>query len=123
MANGCLINHPNNADDTTCHYFSIYNAKLYDINLEADEYREIPVEYEKAELQVNTAGFCEESDWLKYCCMENSFHSLKDFLDDSVSGNVFEKEKQIRSYKEINASCKGDCGKRVHERIGKELRR
>ncbi len=119
---GYLMGNPNNADDTTCRYFSIYNARLYDVNLGASEYKEIPVEYDKTELQAHTEGFCEESDWLKYCCMENSFHTLKDFLDDSVSGNVFEKEKQIRSYEEINASCDGDCGRKVHEVVRRNLK-
>lgn len=101
-------------DEETYHYFSLPDAKLYDVNLETNEYKEIPVIYDKAELEAHVSGFMDVSDWLMYCCEETSFHTLTDFLNGDISGNGFEKEKQIRSYEGINASCDGDCGVKVH---------
>lgn len=48
---------------------------------------------------------------------ENAFNSLPDFLNDAISGNAFSKEAQLQSYAEVNASCDGMCGQRVHEQI------
>lgn len=95
-------------------YFSLYDAKLYEIQPETNVCHEIPIVYEKEELSLHAPGFCEYSDSLSYCCMESAFHTLADFLDGTISGTTFDREKQIQSYAQINASCEGDCGEKVH---------
>lgn len=101
-------------------YFSLCDAKLYDINPKTKEYCEIPIVYDIAELKLHAIGFSDQSDWMKYCCVENAFHTLADFLNGMLTGAEFKREKQIRSYGEINASCDGDAGKRIHMTVDKK---
>ena len=61
----------------------------------------------------------EDSEWLQYCLNENSFNSLDDFLDGDVTGNPFDKERQIKAFLRINASTDGRCGEKIHQRVCK----
>ena len=56
----------------------------------------------------------EESEWMQYCLDENAFNSLKDFLDDNITGHPFDRERQIRAFSRINADTQGTCGRNVY---------
>jgi len=56
----------------------------------------------------------EESEWLQYCLNENVFNSLKDLLDNNITGNQFDKERQLKAFEKINANTKGTCGENIH---------
>ena len=56
----------------------------------------------------------EESQWLQYCLNENAFNSLKDMLDGNLTGNPFDKDRQIKAFSKINAATDGNCGERIH---------
>ena len=59
-------------------------------------------------------GFAEESEWMQYCLNENAFNSLKDFLDGNITGQPFDRERQLRAFSQINANTEGTCGRDVY---------
>lgn len=91
--------------------------KLYDFDIESYECREIEIKFDKSELQLHTDGFCDSSKWLKYCCHENSFNTLEDFLKGSITGRPHDVELQKKSFGEIAVNNDGSCGCKVHEFI------
>lgn len=108
---------PEDIGKETYQFFSLRDAKLYDLNLETEAYREIPIEYDLEELKCHEQGFCEDSDWLQYMCWENCFNSLYGFLDGNVTGSPFDKEKQLKAYERIAANNDGTCGEKLHQYI------
>lgn len=101
----------------TCRFFTPCDATLYELDFNSQTYQEVPIIYDVEELHRQEAGFSVESEWQRYGCWENAFNSLPDFLNDAISGNAFSREAQLRSFAEVNASCDGMCGQRVHEQI------
>lgn len=95
--------------------------KLYDINIDTKEYREVSIEFDYDELKAHESGFMEESEWLQYCLDEDVFNSLEDFLDDRVTGNQFDRERQIEAFSKINSDTKGECGENVHRFVRKKI--
>ncbi len=103
------------------HLFSIYNRKLYRLDLDTEEYREVPIEFDRNELEEHEPGFMENSEWLQYACEENAFNTLSDFLDGNMKGHAFDRERQIRAYSKIAANNDGTCGEKTHQFIGGRL--
>jgi len=97
-----------------CRIWYVPERKLYDINIETKAYKEVEIEFDYDDLQEHEPGFMEESEWMQYCLNENAFNSLKDFLDDKITGNPFDRERQIRAFEKINADTNGTCGKNVY---------
>lgn len=92
--------------------------KLYDFDIKKNELRQIAIQFDVNELKQQEDGFNDYSQWRRYCCLENAFNSLKDFLDGNITGKPFDREKQLQSYGEIAANNDGSCGQKVHEFIG-----
>lgn len=88
--------------------------KLYDVDIDTGICEEIEIEFDYEELKNHEPGFMEESEWLQYALMENAFNSLKDFLDGRITGNAFDKERQIKAFSKINADTEGTCGEKIH---------
>lgn len=105
----------------TWRYFSALDRRLYDVNPDTGEYEEIAIEFDEEELAGHTAGFSEESDWIQYACDESAFNSLEDLLDGSISGNAFDRDRQLRAYEQIAANNDGTCGEKVHEFVCRSL--
>lgn len=99
------------------HLFSMYDRKLYRLNLETEEYSEVPVEFDREELEEHEPGFMENSEWLQYACEENAFNTLSDFLDGNMKGHAFDRERQIRAYSKVAANNDGTCGEKTHRFI------
>ncbi|MEK3682266.1 hypothetical protein [Paenibacillus sp. FSL R10-2736] len=97
--------------------FSLYDRKLYNIDLENSNYEELNIEFNISELKANEPGFKKNSEWLQYCCEESAFNTLSDFLEENITGNAFNKENQITAYGEIAANNDGTCGEKVHKFI------
>ncbi len=92
--------------------------KMYSYDFEKNECgEEIEVKFDVDDLKIHEGGFCDYSQWLRYCCVENAFNSLKNFLDGNITGKQFDRDKQIRSYGKISANNDGSCGIKVHEFI------
>jgi hypothetical protein len=105
------------ANKNEYHLFSLFDRKLFFINMETEEYKEIPVEFDLRELEEHEPGFAKNSEWLQYACEENALNTLIDFLDGTITGNAFDREKQIQAYGSIVANCDGTCGKKTHQYI------
>jgi len=97
-----------------CRIWYAPERKLYDINIETKAYKEVEIEFDYDDLQEHESGFAEESEWMQYCLNENAFNSLKDLLDNKITGNPFDKERQIKAFEKINANTNGTCGRNVY---------
>ena len=84
-----------------------------------NECLEIKVHFDIDELKMHEPGFCHSSGGIRYCCNENSFNSINDFLNDTITGNQFNKNQQIDFYKEIASNHGGNCGIEVHKYMNK----
>lgn len=119
--NAYFLSKENKPDDEECCLFSAQDRKLYKVNLKLEKVEEIKVEFELDELQVHEPGFTRISEWLQYCCRENAFNTLTDFIDGNIVGEEFSKEKQVQIYGEIAANYDGTCGIKIHEFICNKL--
>lgn len=99
----------------TYRFFCYSNGKLYDVNLDTQEFREIPVEFDMEELKRQEPGFLEESEWLQYGCLENCFNSLERFLDGATMGNGFDRDRQLQAYRKIAANNDGTSGEKIYQ--------
>ena len=95
--------------------------KLYEVNITTKEYREIPIEFDLDELKAHEPGFMEESEWMQYCLNEGAFNSLGDFLDGRVTGNQFDRDRQIKAFSKINADTEGVCGENVYRFVREKI--
>lgn len=89
--------------------------KLYDINIDTKECKEVEIEFDYDELKEHEPGFMEESEWMQYCLNENAFNSLKDLLDGNITGNRFDRERQLRAFSKVNANTDGTCGRNIYD--------
>lgn len=101
-------------DENSYRYWCAKDRKTYDVDLIAGTKKEVEIVFDKEELIAHAPGFSVESQWMQYGCMENVFHTLKDFLDDTLPGKAFDREKQLEEFSKINASVDGRCGERVY---------
>ena len=103
-----------------CRVWYAPERKLYDINVFTKEYKEVEIEFDYEDLIAHEPGFMEESEWMQYNLGENAFNSLKDFLDGKITGNQYDREKQLEAFSKINANTDGTCGKTIYEYIKKK---
>ena len=97
-----------------CRIWYAPERKLYEINIDTGEYKEVEIEFDYDDLLANEAGFMEESEWMQYCLDENAFNSLKNLLDGRITGNQFDRERQLKAFSKINVNTEGTCGMNVH---------
>lgn len=95
--------------------------RLFKMNLETGAYREIKIEFDYEELKEHEAGFMETSKNLQYSLGENAFNSLENVLDDQITGNPFDRKRQLRAFSEINASQDGNCGEKVFNLVIRKI--
>lgn len=105
-----------------CRIWCEPEKKLFDINIDSKEYKEVPIEYDYDDLMKHEPGYMEESEWMQYCLNENAFNSLKDLLDGDIIGNQFDKARQLKAFAKINANTDGTCGRNVYEFVKGKLR-
>lgn len=114
--------YPEGNNSRTNKLFSFCDRKLYEIDFESNKCNEIKIEVDYNELKEDASGFGYGSEWLQYCCKENAFNSLQDFINEKIEINSFNREKQIEAYGKIAANYDGTCGNRVHEFIRNHLK-
>lgn len=95
--------------------------KLFDLNLDTKEYKEVEIDFDYEDLLQHEPGFMEESEWMQYCLTENAFHSLKDLLDNNIIGSSFDKERQLQAFAKINANTNGTCGKNIYKFVKEKV--
>lgn len=103
--------------DRICTIFHGATNRLYEVNLRDQSYHEIPMEFDMDELREQEPGFANLSEWSRYRCNENSFNSLKDFLDGNITGSPYDRKEALRCYGEIAANPDGTCGEKLHQYI------
>lgn len=116
-----FLNGTNRQEKSIHSLFSRLDKKLYEVDLEHNRYTEINIEFDIEELRSHHPGFYKYSEWLQYACREDTFYSLKDFLDGTIIGASFEQERQLRAYSSIIANGDGTCGEKIHEFIKGKL--
>lgn len=100
-----------------CRIWYAPERRLYDVNIDTKEYQEVEIDFDYEELKMREPGFSEESEWLPYCLNESAFNSLNDLLDETITGNPFDKERQIKAFSKINANTSGTCGEQIHKTV------
>ncbi len=113
VCRGGFLNICSQKDKFDCRIWHFPERRLYDMNTDTKEYEEVKIEFDRDDLINHEPGFAEESEWMQYCLNENAFNSLKDLLDDTITGNRFDKEKQLRAFERININTDGTCGKSI----------
>lgn len=111
---GCFVINTEHQDKPDCRFWYAPERKLYDINVFTREYKEVEIEFDYDDLLEQEPGFYEESEWMQYCLNENAFNSLKNLLDDEITGNPFDRERQLRAFARVNANTEGTCGQNVY---------
>jgi len=99
----------------TYRFFNGPGRRIYDVNLITKEFCEIEIMFHIEDLLQQEPGFKAISDWLKYGCEEKALYTLNDFLDGTIIGQSFDKEKQIEAYGEIAENNDGTCGEKIHQ--------
>lgn len=112
---GIFLRRTDSLGEGTWRFYDIRKRRLYDVNIETKEWKEIDISFDVEELKQHEPGFAVCSDWLQYACEEKALNSLKDFLDGNLNGNVFDREQQIKAYGEIAANGDGTCGNKIHK--------
>lgn len=74
----------------------------------------VEVAFDREALFAHAPGYGKESEWLQYCCKENTFHTLADLVDDKVPGASYHREEALSAFERINASVDGNCGERIY---------
>lgn len=97
-----------------CQIWYAPERKLYDINIHTKAYREVEIEFDYEDLTAHEPGFAEKSQSMQYCLDENALNSLQDLLDDNITGQKFDRERQIRAFSKVNADTEGTCGRNVY---------
>lgn len=87
---------------------------LYDLDLNKHTAKAKEFIFDKDEVLGLSMGFHRESQWLPYCCFEDVFNPLGDYIRNDIHGAQFDREKQLEVFKNINASPNGDCGKKLY---------
>lgn len=104
-----------------CRIWNDPERRLFDVNIDTGEYLEVPIEYDYDDLIEHEPGFMEESEWMQYCLKESAFNSLRGLLDNNITGNQFDKERQLKAFAKINANTDGTCGRNVYESVKGKL--
>ena len=108
-------------DSQVYQFFSSLDKTLYQVDFVENTYEEIPIEFDLEEVRRHEPGFREDSQWLMYACQENAFNSLTDFLDGRITGDPFDKERQIQAFSEIAANPDGSSGEKIYQFVKGKL--
>lgn len=111
----------NRWDERKYRYWCAQNRRIYDIDLITKDVEELPLVFDLQEIREHVPGFSVESQWMQYCCNENAFHTLEDFLNGTLPGSRFDRQKQLKEFAKINASVDGRCGERVYQFVKENI--
>ena len=89
--------------------------KLYDVEVKTGECREVPVLLDEDALRHEAVGFTEQSEWLRYGCQENAFHTLPALLDGALPGDPHDRVRQLRGYRRVAANYDGTAGEKIYQ--------
>lgn len=93
----------------------------FDIHTEEFTPLEQDAVIDEAEMRKHVPGFCEMSEYDAYGCWEDAFNSLKDFIDGNISGEQFDRERQLAAYSKIAANPDGTTGEKIYQFVQEKL--
>ncbi len=93
----------------------------YQYDIKAKAFNPLDITCDFGDLEHHVDGFCEESEWVQYCCIEDAFNSLPDFIDGKIKGNPHDKARQIHAFEKIAANPDGTAGKKIYQRAMEHL--
>lgn len=102
-------------------YFNTHERKTYDVDFLSDKVKECEILFDEQDVRTHVRGYGANSQWMRYCCNEDAFHTLQDFLDGSLCGKPFSKKEQLQEFANINASVDGDCGMKVYRFVKRHI--
>lgn len=98
---------------------------LYEVELTDDKCnikRNIPVNFNIDELKANSKGFgIAKPWWNQYCLYEDANNTLDTFLSGKVYGALFDKQKELDSFKKVAVNLDGTCGQHVCDFLIKKM--
>lgn len=97
------------------------DRKLFDVNIDTKEYREINIEMDYDDLISHMPGFAEVSEWMQYCLNESAVQTLEDFIENRITGSPFDRERQKAAFEKINVNTDGTCGRTVYDTLKKKM--
>ena len=102
-------------------YFHAKTRKYYTFNLETENFNELDFTFDLEDLKQYSPGFTKQAEWLSYGCNETVLQSLKDLIDGTLPGRVFDKNLQLKSYERLNASTDGKSGEKIYQFVKQKL--
>lgn len=118
---GYFIDRTDTLGEWTYRFFSLYDCRLYDVNLETEEYAEIAIKFQLEELREHEPGFGKIAKWFPYGCRENYFNDLESFLDGKIVGHPFDRNLQLAEYGKIAANSDGTSGEKIYNFVKEKL--
>lgn len=83
-------------------------------DMATNSFSPMDVAFDKEELDRHADGFKEISPWLQYGCFENTFNSLLDFIEASITGAPHDRTRQIRAFEQVAANPDGTSGEKIY---------
>lgn len=94
--------------------YTYANHRLYDINLQTEAWREVPLEFLSEQLRQQEKGFDKISEWSMYAAEENAFDTLSDFLNGTLSGSPYDETRAGQEFAKIAANSDGTSGAKTY---------
>lgn len=101
--------------------FSNTDRRMYQGDPDRNQWKEIEIDFVKEELRQHIQGFTVAASFLRYACMEDSWNTLADLLEDRITGGAFSREDELESYGQIVANIDGTCGDKVYQFVKNRL--
>lgn len=108
-------------DEAHALFYHEPRRKLYAMCLLDGTVEELPIEWNKKDVEIHAPGFSRCSKWVRYGCEERAIYSLPQFLDAKGMGALFDREACLTAYREIAAHADGSSGQAIHEWVRNEL--
>ena len=102
-------------------FWYLPDRQCYKFDLKSKTFNRIDFTFDVEELRQQSIGFNSTSEWHPYGCYEGVFQTLEELLDDNLPGEKFDREKQLETYRKLNASMDGKAGENIYQFIKNKL--
>lgn len=120
--NGAIGYFYRDAYDYSAKFYYSPEHILYELDLKRNTAKAREAYFDKKEVFDLSKGFHKESQWLPYCCFEDVFNPLGDFIRNNIHGSQFEREKQLEAFRSIISCPEGDCGASVFAYLNRSIK-
>ena len=91
------------------------------MNLKDGTFDEVSIDLDEEALSHEAVGFVEQSEWLRYGCQESYHHTLPALIEGKLPGEAHDRERQLRTFREIAANNDGTSGEKIYSFTMKKL--